>query len=334
MKKVLGSMSKFIFGAFCVAVLALLMTLTYGALQKLFPGNFTNQMWGLVMFDIAAMCWAVAFVFQSHSTTQYAVSGLGFAVGFLGTLGMVAAEVTLSGQNLSSVDTSQIGTWMVYGFIIVTAIHALLVYIHHASAPEIAEQINVGVARGEVVSRAIKDATKTIESQQEELSQAIYNDIVSNVKRDLGMAPIDGTVFDRRNRLDVAPVTWARPTQQEAARSEDLPLWEKIKSNFFRSLTGGKNAILPSTPQQAENAKIALLSDATVAWNERGDGSRERVWCKVCRHEGQDWLSPEPCVHVLRAKAEEFIPYEVAQNTLAKLKQETLPVPSQKGQPE
>ena len=66
------------------------MSLTYGALQKLFPGDFTNQMWGLVMFDIAAMCWAIAFVFQSKSTGQYAVSGLGFIVGFLGTLLMVA----------------------------------------------------------------------------------------------------------------------------------------------------------------------------------------------------------------------------------------------------
>jgi hypothetical protein len=191
MKKVLGKMSGFIAALFSIAVLALLMSLTYGALQRLFPGNFANQMWGLVMFDIAAMCWALIFVFQSKSTVQYAAAGLGFVVAFLGTLLMVAAEVMLSGQDLAQVNVGEIGRWMVYGFITVTAIHAALVYIHHASAPEISEQISVGVARGEVTSQAISDAAKTIESQKHELSRAIYFDIVSQVKRDLGMIEAD-----------------------------------------------------------------------------------------------------------------------------------------------
>lgn len=185
MKKVLGSISKYVFGGFSIAVLGLLMSLTYGALTKLFPGNFANQMWGLVMFDIAAICWGLAFIFQSQGTGQYAVSAIGFVVSFIGTLGMVAAEVMLSGSSLTDANTVQIGTWMVYGFIIVTALHTGLVYAHHALAPEIAEQINIGIARGEVVDRAIKNATQTIENEKEELSQAIYADIVSKVKQDL-----------------------------------------------------------------------------------------------------------------------------------------------------
>lgn len=200
MKKVLGAMSKFVFAGFALSVLILLMTLTYGALGKLFPGNFANQMWGLVMFDIAAMCWALAFVFQSKSTGQYAASAIGFVVGFVGTLGMVAAEVMLSGQDLASIDTSQIGKWMTYGFIIVTALHAALVYAHHAMAPEVSEQISIGIARGEVVTQAISNATKTIEAEKQELSKVLYNDIIGNVKRDLGLYPVDDTVFDRRKQ--------------------------------------------------------------------------------------------------------------------------------------
>src|SRR5690242_10869111 len=107
MKKVLGSMSKFIFGAFGLAVLILLASLTYGALQKLFPGNFLNQMWGLVMFDVAAVCWALAFVYESRSTGQYATAGLGFIVAFVGTLLMVAYEVVSSGQNIANIDARQ-----------------------------------------------------------------------------------------------------------------------------------------------------------------------------------------------------------------------------------
>lgn len=196
-------MRGFIAAGFSIAVLALLMSLTYGALQRIFPDSFSNQMWGLVMFDIAAMCWALMFVFQSKSVGQYASSGIGFIVAFVGTLGMVAAEVILSGKDLAQIDTAQIGKWMIYGFIIVTAIHALLVYIHHGTAPEIAEQINVGVARGEVVSTAISNATKAIEAEKEELSQAIYNNIISQVKRDLGLTPINNTVFDRRRGAEL-----------------------------------------------------------------------------------------------------------------------------------
>jgi hypothetical protein len=222
MKKVLGTMSKFVGGIFSLAVLALLMSLTYGALQRIFPSSFSNQMWGLVMFDIAAMCWALIFVFQSHSVGQYAAAGIGFIVGFVGTLGMVAAEVILSGQNLAHFDTSQIGRWMVYGFIIVTAIHAALVYAHHATSPEISEQINVGVARGEVVSQAISDATKTIEAEKHDLSRAIYYDIVSQVKRDLGLHPVDNTVFDRRQN------------RQFNLETEDMPLeeWEQLEADL------------------------------------------------------------------------------------------------------
>ena len=191
MKKVLGKMSAFIFGGFGIAVLALLMSLTYGALQRLFPDSFANQMWGLVMFDIAAMCWAIAFVFQSKSTIQYAAAGIGFVVGFIGTLGMVAAEVILSGQTLAQANTAQIGQWMVYGFIIVTAIHAGLVYAHHAGAPDIAEQINVGVARGEIVTTAIEQATKVLDEQKADLAYSIRNDIISKAKRDLGLIEAD-----------------------------------------------------------------------------------------------------------------------------------------------
>jgi hypothetical protein len=197
MKKVLGSISGFVFAAFGLAVLALLMSLTYGALQKLFPGNFANQMWGIVLFDIATMVWAVTFVFQSKST----------------------AEVMLSGQNLAQVDTSQIGQWMVYGFIVVTAIHVFLLYAHHASAPEIAEQISVGVARGEVVSKAIKDATNTIEAEKHELSRAIYYDIVSQVKRDLGVIEVNPS-------MPFIPITQEIPAHSKEATQAKAPAFD------------------------------------------------------------------------------------------------------------
>src|SRR5689334_16450903 len=158
MKKVLGSATGILFAVFSIAILGLLMSLTFGALGKLFPDNFTNQLWGLVLFDIAAMIWAIVFVFQSKSTMQYALAAIGFVAAFVGTLGMVAVEVMLGGQTYVQV-SDWVGQWLVYGFVIMTALHSALLYAHHGSTPEIHEKINVGIARGEIVTTAIQQAT-------------------------------------------------------------------------------------------------------------------------------------------------------------------------------
>ena len=211
MKKVLGNITQYIFAAFCIAILGLLMTLTYQALGRIFPTNFTNQIWGLILFDLAAMIWALTFVFGSQTTGQYAIAALGFVTGFIGTLIMVASEVVL-GQNLMTTDAAQIGQWMVYGFIGATVLHAVLIYAHHASGPEIRQKIDVGIAKGEVTSEAIKQATAMLDVEKANLARTISDDILSQAKRDLGLYPIDGTPFDRRrNNLDVPQLSEPLP---------------------------------------------------------------------------------------------------------------------------
>ena len=212
MKKVLQAASKYIFAAFGVAVLALLMSLTYSALARIFPDSLINRMWGLVMFDIAAMCWAVAFVFASETTGQYATAAIGFVVGFIGTLGMVAAEVALSSGVIETGDISQ---WMVYGFIVVTALHAALLYAHHATAADIHEKINVGIARGEIVTTAIQQATRELDESKAQLAVTIHNDIVSQVKRDLGLMEADPEMpflpKDKKYQQTVMPILEVKP---------------------------------------------------------------------------------------------------------------------------
>lgn len=192
MKKVFGTAAGILFAVFGIAILGLLISLTFGALGKLFPGNFTNQLWGLVLFDIAAMIWALAFVFKSESTGQYALAAIGFIAAFVGTLGMVAVEVMLSGQTYVEVE-DWVGQWLVYGFVIMTALHSALLYAFHAAAPDIHEKINVGIARGEITTEAIKQATRSLEVHKAALADSIQRDIVDQVRRDLGL---HGQVLD------------------------------------------------------------------------------------------------------------------------------------------
>jgi hypothetical protein len=241
MKKVLGAMSGIIFSVFCIAILGLLMSFTLGALRKLFPDSFVNQMWGLVLFDIAAMVWGLAFVFKSESVGQYAAAGIGFVTGFLGTLLMVAFEVITSGQTFVT-DGGSLGHWAVYGFIIVTAVHAALVYFHHASAPDIHEKINVGIARGEITTEAIRQATNVLEVQKAQLAETIHSSIVEQVKRDLNipiLADPRMPIIPAEDDADTWPL-WmdgytkgkqyqAKQTQQVQTKPSSNSLWDNIK---------------------------------------------------------------------------------------------------------
>lgn len=227
MKKVLGSAAGILFAVFSIAILGLLMTMTFGALGKLFPGNFVNQIWGLVLFDIAAMIWALVFVYKSESTMQYALAAIGFIAAFLGTLGMVAVEVLLGGQDFVTVE-DWVGQFLVYGFVIMTALHSALLYAHHATAPDIREKIDVGIARGEIVTEAISQATKSLEEHKAALAQSIHADIVAQVKRDLGLAR-GGQVLD----LPALPILEDKPQMTRTASPSVLnllPFWKRKRT--------------------------------------------------------------------------------------------------------
>lgn len=199
MKKVFGKASQYVLALFSIAVFGLLMSLTYQALQRVFP-SFINQMWGMINFDIAVLCWAAIFIFACATTQQYAAAGIGFLVSFIGTLGMVAAEVIL-GQNLIEANKQQVGQWLVYGFIGMTAVHATLLWLHHFGAPEIKERMDVGIARGEITTEAIKQATNALDEAKSQLANSIQQKIYDDVLRELDIPiPVKGTPFDTKRQ--------------------------------------------------------------------------------------------------------------------------------------
>lgn len=57
--------------------------------------------------------------------------------------------------------------------------------------------------------------------------------------------------------------------------------------------------------------QIAQIIDDRRAWEETPNG-RQRLWCKDCRDQHQEWLTPEPCEHILQAKPEATINRELA----------------------
>lgn len=213
MKKVFQYIAGLLFAAFTVGMLGLLITITYAALQRIFPNNPDLQLWGLVLFDIAAIAWFLAFVFKSETVTQYGAAGAGFIAAFIGTLAMVAAEVLLG--NGSATNAPEISRWMNYSFIGVTALHVGLLYLHHFGGPTVYGKVSTGIARGEIVSQAMNEATKALEAEKHILARTITAGIISDVKRDLGLYPVEGTPFEPRQLTAPQPLIIPHPTGED-----------------------------------------------------------------------------------------------------------------------
>jgi apolipoprotein N-acyltransferase len=236
MNKVWKRASAYIFGAFGFGVFGLVLSLTYSALTIIFPNDLINHILGLVLFDISAVAWGLAFVYLSETVTQYAIAALGFLTGFGGTLIMVAAAVWMS-SGLAAAGTD-ISRWVSYGFIVVATIHLTLIYAHQANKPAIHEQIEVGIARGGIVARAIQQARDELEQQQEELARMIYSEIVERVKRELGLdgaSPVPtrlaAPTMPLRFAPPVTPASPMSPAQRSPMPSAPRPIPPRANDN-------------------------------------------------------------------------------------------------------
>ena len=294
MKKVFGAIAKIAFTLFTLGVFGMLMSYTFSALGRLFPGDPINQLWGMMLFDIAAIVWGLAFVFESRSLAQYALAAVGFLTAFVGTIGMVAAEVLLSGGQFADT-ASEIAKWMTYGFILVTVLHVALLYAHHAAAPEVDEQIRVGVARGEIVSHAITEAEKGLDAQKAQLAASITADIVARVQRDLSLLATRPHVLDLPalpvdDTLHADSIGWPAPAKI-GEREAGQTFFGRMKARWQKP-----------EPKAAETSLVKLQEQGdSVVWTQTPEGARRRVFCLVCKAEGKPWMTPEPCEHVLKA---------------------------------
>jgi hypothetical protein len=194
MKKMIPSVVAVFFSLFGLAVIALLMSYTFEALTYIFPDDFTAQAMGMILFDIAALAWLGAFIYLCKSVMQYAFAFVGFVFGLLGSLGMVAIDVMLGGQQMIEPPV-WINSALVYGFIFAAAVHVILVYAYKLAGPEISAGISLGIETANITEEAMKQAEAVLLSQRGALGGVIAPQLVDNVRRNLGL-PVHGDVLD------------------------------------------------------------------------------------------------------------------------------------------
>ncbi len=194
MKKIMPQIAAVFFSLFGAGVILLLMTYTFQALSHIFPDNFIAQMMGMVLFDVAAIAWIGALIYLCKSVMQYAFAFIGFIVGLLGTLGMVAIEVMLGGQQMIT-PPAWVNEGLIYGFIVVAILHVVLFYAYKLSAPEISAEIALGIETANITEEAMKQAEAVLLAQRNALGGVIAPRLVNDVRRNLGL-PVSGDVLD------------------------------------------------------------------------------------------------------------------------------------------
>lgn len=194
MKKIMPQIAAVFFSLFGAGVILLLMTYTFQALSHIFPDNFIAQIMGMVLFDVAAIAWIGAFIHLCRSVMQYAFAFIGFGIGLIGTLGMVAIEVMLGGQQMME-PPAWINQALIYGFIAAAAAHVILYYAYKLTAPEISAEISLGIETANITEEAMKQAEATLLAERNALGGVIAPRLVNDVRRNLGL-PITGEVLD------------------------------------------------------------------------------------------------------------------------------------------
>lgn len=194
MKKILKPLAGFLFTGFLIGMFGLVISLTFSALGRIFPDSFANQIIGLVLFDIAALAWGMAFVYRSESVAQYALAAIGFLIGLAGTFIMIASEVMLSAEGLTAAP-EWLGKALTYTFIGASALHLSLGYAHKATSPDVDASIRLGAAQAEITQEAIRQAEDELESRRAALGDVIRPRLVAGIKRNLNL-PLSQAEFD------------------------------------------------------------------------------------------------------------------------------------------
>ncbi len=209
MKKIMPHIAGVFFAVFGVGIIVLLMSYTWQALARIFPDTLVAQAMGMILFDIAALAWLLAFIYLCKSVMQYAFAFIGFAFGMLGTLGMVGIEVMLGGQELI-IPPAWVNEALIYTFIGAAVVHVVLFYAFKLAAPEISAEISLGVETAQITEEAMKQAEANLIANRNALGAVIAPRLIANVKRNLGL-PV-GDVLDLPAQ-DINDLSAAIPVQ-------------------------------------------------------------------------------------------------------------------------
>lgn len=261
MKKLFPHIVAVLFAVFIVGVIAAMMLYSWQGLGKVFPNDLLGQGFGMLLFDLAALIWFGVLIYRCFSTGQYVISFLGFLVGLLGSLGLIGIEIGLS-SGLFEVGSMQ--EPLTYIFIGVLAGHVVLVYAHHASAPEVSADISLGIEKAKITDKAQAAVEQKINERIDELASPIADALMRGVLQDLKIS----AHFKDVMTLPALPVEDETPKQEAAAQASFLSWlpasWVNAAQNWKKNAASVEASFPVVTPKQSpapQNAGSGAAAD-------------------------------------------------------------------------
>jgi len=186
MKDILATVGKIGGLVFAAAVIGFTSWMTLNLAGRLIPGNTILQAMVLVLFDVGAFVWFTQFITQARGTVQWAIAGIGFVVGIVGTVIMTAGELVL-GQSLVVLDDPTKLGWILVSTVIVAALaHAVLIYAFHFTEPATLNRIENAQEVAKAVGKAYKDTRGEIERNSDELTAALRASVLFEAQQQIG----------------------------------------------------------------------------------------------------------------------------------------------------
>ena len=276
MKDIFATIGKIGGLIFAAAVIGFTSWMTLNLAGRLIPGNTILQAMVLVLFDVGAFVWFVQFLTQARGTVQWAIAGIGFVVGIVGTVIMTAGELVL-GQSLVVLDDPTKLGWILVSTVIVAALaHAVLIYAFHLVEPATLNRIENAQEVAKAVGKAYKDTRGEIERNSDELTAALRASVLFEAQQQIasataahirgagllaskaGEAMRGGVVIPGQARDLDRPQAAILTDNQAPAR---LPWWRKVRKPSKPSATSE-----PSKPAPAPDpALVAALVAAVTA---------------------------------------------------------------------
>ncbi len=266
MSKLIGSYIKPLFAAFSVAVFAAVMFYSWRALSIIFPDDLLGQIFGLLLFDMAALLWFGALVFLSVTIGEYVTASFGFMVGLLGSVGLIAIEVSIS---IGLVTESAIAKPLTYIFIVVMVGHVVLLYARHASGEEFTAEISRGIERAKILQKAERQAARMIEKNSDAVVAALAQSMAADALKYALTQRGGGNVLDLP-ALDVE-------SEQPAASVQGGAAFQSFLSHLLNGFTAKEkkkyeavaSAVDPS-PQPAQTSTLAAENAAPASGAKKG----------------------------------------------------------------
>lgn len=188
MKDIFATVGKIGGLIFAAAVIMFTSWLTLALAGRLIPDNTILQFMTLILFDIAAFVWFIQFITQAKGTVQWAVAGIGFGVGLIGSIIMAGGELILGQQLVALEDPSKLG-WVLVATVIIAALaHAVLTYLFHFVDPGIKNRIENAQQVSKAVEKAYRDTRGEIERNSDELTASLRASVMFEAQQEIARA--------------------------------------------------------------------------------------------------------------------------------------------------